>query len=62
MTVYRKAFFAYLNGTITKEEFDRYHDLKKKLMGNDAFVEADFSNPEWVEFNRIGCKIATIYK
>ena len=59
-TVMRKAFFAFLNGNITREEMYRYQELKRELMGNHPFVVQD-DRPEWVEFNTIISKIQQMY-
>ena len=52
-----KAFVAYQQGKITRDEMYRYQELHKKLMGNDMFVEVDSYNPEWTEFNKLTGKI-----
>lgn len=51
-----KAFVAYQQGKITREEMFRYQSLHKKLMGDDSFVEID-DTPEWKEFNQLTIKI-----
>ena len=53
----KRAFIAFTQGKITREEMYRYQELHKKLMGNNMFVEVDDSNPEWKEFNELTGKI-----
>jgi hypothetical protein len=31
----------------------RFLELKKKLFGNDMFVEVDNKNVEWIEYNEL---------
>lgn len=57
MAARQRAFIAWQKGNISKAEMYRYQELNKKLMGNDAFVEIDNTNPEWKEFNQLTAKI-----
>lgn len=41
---------------MTIAEFREYHDLNKKLMNGNMFVEVDWCNPEWRRFNNLSRK------
>jgi hypothetical protein len=55
-TTMKKAFLAYVNGKITKDELHRYQVLQKTLMGENSFVLVE-DTPEWKEFNTLTGKI-----
>lgn len=38
---------------MTIQRLKRFLELKKKLFGNDMFVEVDNKNPEWLEYNEL---------
>ena len=52
-----RAFRAYMEDRITREEYTRYVELHTKLMGTHSFVEVDDSNPEWNELSILTTKI-----
>lgn len=41
---------------MTVQEIAEYQQLKKTLMGNNMFVECDFTDPRWVRFNELSRK------
>jgi len=38
-------------------DLKRWAELKKKLFGDDMFVEVDTSNPDWIEYNELTKKV-----
>jgi hypothetical protein len=38
---------------MTIARLKRFLELKKKLFGNDMFVEVDNKNSEWIEYNKL---------
>jgi hypothetical protein len=38
---------------MTIAKLKRFLELKKKLFGNNLFVEVDNKNPEWIEYNEL---------
>jgi hypothetical protein len=38
---------------MTMNKLKRFLELKKKLFQGHSFVEVNFKNPEWVEYNEL---------